>query len=184
MGSAWAVVVGSIGGVCLGGFVTYALDRARWQHEGEVRWLRDKRSVYLRFIQSADEFQASYDFLFDAVARERRGEEVPDDPAEAIDRYLTATATHAGLIRELSLLAGPEVRHASARAWDAMIDLTSERIKRAMNPETAGDVLAQPSPALDEFHAAIQAFEDAARRELGIVVQSGVRAAEHTGVIG
>ena len=108
---------GSLAGVSVGGFLSYALDRAQWRHECDVRWLPDKRSVYRRFIQTADEFQVSYDALFDAVSRERRGELVPSDPAQAIDRYLSAVGSHGGLIRELSLLAGPEVRQASARAW-------------------------------------------------------------------
>ena len=168
MGSAWVGVVGSLGGVAVGGFLSYALTRAQWRHEREVRWLPDKRGVYLRFIQTADDFQTSYDLLFEAFSRERRGEDVPGDPALAIDRYLSAAGAHAGLIRELSLLAGPEVRAASARAWDAMIELTSERIRQATDPSTADDILGQPSPALDEFRSAITGFETAARRELGI----------------
>ena len=171
--SAWVAVVGSLGGVGLGGFLSYTLTRAQWRHEREVRWLPDRRGVYLRFIQAADEFQASYDVLFDAFARERRGEDVPGDPAAAIDRFLSAAGDHAALIRELSLLAGPEVRQASARAWDAMIELTSERIRQATDPLTADDVLGQPSPALDEFRAAIGAFESAARQELGIEELAG-----------
>lgn len=44
-----------------------------------------------------------------------------------------------------------------------MIDLTSERVKGAMDPATVGDVLARTSRALDESLAATEAFEAAVR---------------------
>ena len=54
-----------------------------------------------------------------------------------------------------------------------MIELTSERIRQATDRATTDEVLEQPSPPLDEFRAAIGAFEAAARLELGIDDQPG-----------
>ena len=98
---------------------------------------------------------------------------MPGDPEAAVARYLDAGIAFGGMIRELSFLGGPRVRESAMRASEAMIDLTSERVGYATTPETAKDVLAQPSPALAEFNSAIEAFESEARRELGLADGDG-----------
>lgn len=41
--TAWVGVVGSLGGVALGGGITLLLDKARWRHEKVVGWREDRR---------------------------------------------------------------------------------------------------------------------------------------------
>lgn len=158
MDPAWVAVVGSLGGVAVGGAVTFLIERARWTREDRVRWSEARRALYARLLKALDDENEALNGLADA------GDAWAREDDDAVSR---ATNELFAIRRDLDLIAGAQVLEAAERVFSAK----AFRVAWGLGAWPLGsreEVVAQIVAGFEELRVSIETLKQAARAELGV----------------
>jgi hypothetical protein len=163
MSAAWVGLIGTAVGVVLGGGISALIDRARWRREQRVRWHDDRRRVYARLLLVADEYKSETGRLIMARLAESEATRT-----EAFAQLGELQDTMRSLVYEVRLLAAAEVREATDRLDNALVELFSAQF--GVTPRNVDEPArrSQQEKAWREYHAAFEDLQAAARREIGL----------------
>lgn len=156
--------MGSLGGVALGGGITYLMDHARARRDEETRFRDDERRIFAAFLHAADTFRRvavrTAEHAYE-MHRETGAWITAADLSDARD----ASNALGNLLQEIELLAVPEVRQAASEISRVTGVLFSMQLAAAHDETT--DVIARLHDMRLEYEAALEAFRRAARVQLG-----------------
>ena len=160
--SDWAVVVAGVGGTLAGsigtGAVTWWLEERRWKRSEQTRWLDDRRRLYARFLEAADEIlTATSRLALETHAGAAMSVESMHRVAEA-DRALRAAFS------EIELVGGAAEVDAARRLRAAVWDLSGANTAKPDDDDAERQT--KLDAALSEWNSACDAFKQSARSSI------------------
>jgi hypothetical protein len=166
MMAAWIAVIGSLGGVAVGGGVSYFIERTRWRQAETTRWHDQRRELYARFMRAADELRAASAAVGNVVNLPENDESV----RAALARMQAAGARLDPIRWDLELLAGADVGLAVAQIHSLTIRRMAIQLAlaEAKTEKAFDEQLQNLSSEMSEWRSAVAVFRNAARREIGL----------------